>query len=67
MSIENTFDWPDGPTHMIEPQEIPEYSAMLYDDTHVGLETFYAYEEGYLAEVPRALEAYLAHDQLIEG
>lgn len=67
MSIENTFDWNDLPTHTIEPQEATEYLEAPYDDAHIALETFHAYDEGYLAEVPWALEAYLDHDQHREG
>ncbi len=67
MNIENTFDWPDELTHTIEPQEVREYSAALYDDAYIALETFHAYDEGYLAEEPWALEAYLERDQLTEG
>ena len=67
MDIENTFDWPDELSHTIEPQEMAVYSTAQYDDAHLAVETFNAYEEGFLAEVPWALEAYLAHEQLTEG
>ena len=67
MDIVNTFDWSDELSHTVEPQEVPVYSTAQSDDAQLAVETFQAYEEGYLAEVPWALEAYLAHEQLTEG
>ena len=66
MDSVNTFDWSDELSHMIETREVPVFSTAQSDDTYLAVEAFHAYEEGYLAEVPWALEAYLAHEQLTE-
>ncbi|MCP4992373.1 MAG: hypothetical protein GY934_01105, partial [Gammaproteobacteria bacterium] len=64
MSIAHTFNSQDAPTRTIEPREGPEqfpdkdHSAAPYGDAHLSLEAYQAYDEGYLAEAPWALEAY---------
>lgn len=76
MSIENVFNSHGASTRAIELQELPEYvsdegyPAAHYGDVHSSLEAYQAYQaydEGYLAEAPWALEAYLAQDCLMEN
>ena len=73
MSIIKTIDLHDAPTRTIEPwkssKDFPDkdHSVVPYDSAHIARAAFQAYDEGYLDEVPWALDAYLSHDQHKDG
>jgi hypothetical protein len=53
----------------LELQVLEEWSETAHattpwSDEPVSLAAYLAYDEGALEEIPQALEAYLAHDQL---